>query len=196
MTVAAPATPIQACLDRLAAGGPAARRELLQLSRDRLLAVLRGQLERFPRLRRWVQSEDVLHDAYQKLDRAVARVGPATTEHFLAVAARTFRWALTDLIRKHFGAEGVGANHHTPGADGRGALDLDAADPARGPAALAELHEVVERVDRLPPVEREVVDLVYYHGLSHAAAGRVLGVCDRTVRRRLTAAEIRLGRPA
>ena len=54
-------TPIQACLDRLAAGDPAARDELIRVSRDRLVGLTRALLTRFQPLRRWTDSDDVLN---------------------------------------------------------------------------------------------------------------------------------------
>lgn len=195
MPAADPPTPIQTCLDRLAAGDPDARRDLIRVSRGRLLALVRGQLARSPALRRWVESEDALHDGFLKLDRAVAAAGPATTGHYLAVAATIYRWTLRDLIRKHLGAGGAGANLATPGGDDPDPL-AGAADPAAGPAALAELHELLARIDRLPPSQRAAIDLCYYHGLTQAEIGRRLGVTERTVRRLLVEAELRLGQPA
>jgi RNA polymerase sigma-70 factor (ECF subfamily) len=51
-----------------------------------------------------------------------------------------------------------------------------------------------EAVERLPEEEREVVNLVYYDGLSRAEAAREVGVSAKTVRRRWDAALVKLHR--
>jgi RNA polymerase sigma-70 factor (ECF subfamily) len=56
-------------------------------------------------------------------------------------------------------------------------------------AAWAEFHR---RAEGLPPEEREVFDLLWYQGLSQAEAAAVLGVSDRTAKRRWQAARLRL----
>jgi RNA polymerase sigma factor (sigma-70 family) len=57
------------------------------------------------------------------------------------------------------------------------------------PATLAALYRQMEG---LPPNEREVVDLLYFHGLSQAEAAARLGLAERTVRRHWTVAKIKL----
>lgn len=191
MPTAGPATPIQSCLNRLAAGDPAARDDLIRHSRDRLRGMAHDLLARNPRLRRWVESEDILQDALIRLDRAIRDVPLATTAHFLAVAGRNIRWRLLDLARHYYGAEGPAARHATPPPGS----DPDPADARAGdPAALAELGELNARIDGLPAEEREAVELVYYLGLSQAEAAAHLGVSERTVRRRRLRAEAILGR--
>ena len=55
----------------------------------------------------------------------------------------------------------------------------------------SEFHQQVER---LPEEEREVFDLLWYQGLSQAEAGQVLGVTERTIKRRWASARLRLHR--
>jgi RNA polymerase sigma-70 factor (ECF subfamily) len=43
-------------------------------------------------------------------------------------------------------------------------------------------------MDQLPEDEREVFELVRVQGLTHVEAARVLGVCAKTVQRRLNGA--------
>ena len=57
------------------------------------------------------------------------------------------------------------------------------------PSALAELYRQIEL---LPENERDVVDLLYFHGLTQAEVASQLGVTERTVRRYWTAARLRL----
>jgi RNA polymerase sigma-70 factor (ECF subfamily) len=184
-----PVTPAQACLDRLATGDPSARDDLVRATWDRLLARVRGLLTRYPGVRRWEESSDVLQNVWIRLERALAQVRPATTGEFLGLAVTNIRRELIDLARHYFGPQGVGANHATPpvpadGPEGRGRDD---------PITLAQWAELQEQVDRLPDDEREVVNLHSYYGMSQPEVARQLGVSLKTVVRRWTAARVRLG---
>jgi RNA polymerase sigma factor (sigma-70 family) len=47
-------------------------------------------------------------------------------------------------------------------------------------------------VEQLPPEEREVVGLMFYHGWKPAEIGELIGVCERAVRRRWERALVKL----
>ncbi len=49
-----------------------------------------------------------------------------------------------------------------------------------------------EQVERLPPEEREVFDLCWYHDLTQEEAAAALGVSVRTIKRRWLRARLRL----
>jgi DNA-directed RNA polymerase specialized sigma24 family protein len=57
------------------------------------------------------------------------------------------------------------------------------------PSALEALYQQIEA---LPEKEREVVDLLYFHGLSQPETAAILGVTERSVRRYWTAARLKL----
>src|SRR5262249_45161374 len=61
------------------------------------------------------------------------------------------------------------------------------------PINLSRWAEFHERVADLPDDERLVFDLVWYQGLSQPAAAEVLGISERTVKRRWLSARITLG---
>ncbi len=109
-----PVTPIQACLNRLATGDPLARAELFRVTRDRLLVMTRALMARFSRLRSWVESEDVLHNALLRLDRTLGQIPLNSTQEFLSLASLNVRRELLDLVRHYFGAQGLGTNYGTP----------------------------------------------------------------------------------
>jgi RNA polymerase sigma factor (sigma-70 family) len=48
-------------------------------------------------------------------------------------------------------------------------------------------------VERLSDEEREVIDLLWYQGLTQGEAAEVLGVSEKTINRRWMAARMRLG---
>src|SRR4051794_41953005 len=54
-------------IDRLRAGDPAARDELLRKVCNRLERLARKMLQRFPDVRRWAQTDDVLQNALMRL---------------------------------------------------------------------------------------------------------------------------------
>jgi RNA polymerase sigma-70 factor (ECF subfamily) len=57
---------------------------------------------------------------------------------------------------------------------------------------LAEWGEFHEQIGRLPEEEREVFDLLWYQGLSHAQAAELLQLSTKTIQRRWQAACLRL----
>jgi RNA polymerase sigma factor (sigma-70 family) len=187
-------TPIQNCLDRLRAGDSAARAELLRVSGERLLLMTRKMLSRYQGVRRWEESDDVLQNVLLRLHRALEKVPLEATRDFLAIAAENIRRELIDLFRHYYGPEGIGANHATPDANHAGGPLAEAAcDPqANDPAARTVWRELHEQVDALAEEEREVVDLLWYHGMTQSEVAALLDVSVRTVRRRWQTARLRL----
>ncbi len=176
-------TRLQGFLDRLKAGDVAARRGLLEHAYRRLEVLAHVRLDGFPGVRRVADTGDVLNDAMLRLERALGEVRPPTVREFFGLASRHMRWVLLEQAR---GRRGV--------APGPGSPAPEPADSATGPATHAERGELHERVESLPPEEREVVDLLFYQGLQQAEAAQLLGVSERTVKRRWRAARLALER--
>ncbi len=65
-------------------------------------------------------------------------------------------------------------------------------DAAEGPSQIAEWTEFHRLAGALPTPEREVFDLLWYHGLTQEKAAGVLGVSPRTVRGRWHDAKLAL----
>jgi RNA polymerase sigma-70 factor (ECF subfamily) len=181
-------------LERLREGDEAARRELINHVCGRLEALTRSMLRHYPRLRRWEQTGDVLQNAVLRLHRSLETVQPESPAQFYGLAAAQIRRELTDLARHHFGPEGAAAHHHTDGPEQAHGPVVNKEDLAGEPSSLAEWTEFHESVQRLPQVEREVFDLLWYQGLSQAEAAQVLGVTDRTVKNRWRSAKLELQR--
>ena len=72
-------------------------------------------LGRFPNVRRWADTDDVLQNAQLRLLHALETVRPDSTRRFFGLAAKQIRWELIDLARHFYGAEGIGANHASKG---------------------------------------------------------------------------------
>jgi RNA polymerase sigma-70 factor (ECF subfamily) len=191
---AATATPIQRCLDQLRAGDRSARAALLGASRQRLIIMTRQMLNRYPGVRRWEETDDVVQNVLLRLDRCLAEVSLESTRDFLNLAAAQIRRELIDLARHYFGPLGIGAKHATPDApaSGEGVAAQAAAGSSDDPGRLARWSEMHERIAALPPEDREMFALLWYHGMAQAEAAALLGVSVRTVKRRWQAARLQL----
>ncbi len=188
---------LQQCLDRLGAGDEAALAEILDEAGQRLTQLARGMLNRYPRLRRWEESDDIYQGAMLRLCQALRSVTPATPRDFYRLAAAQIRRQLIDLARHYYGPVGPGTCHASwaPGTANHstaGALPYEPTDTNDEPAQLAAWSEFHAQVEMLPEEEREVFDLVWYQGLTHTQAAAILEISTRTVKRRWQAACLRL----
>jgi RNA polymerase sigma-70 factor (ECF subfamily) len=188
-------TVIQGWIDRLRAGDDSARAALLECASEQLCRLARKMLKGYPGVGRWEQTDDVLQNALIRLDRALKPVAPPTVRDFFRLAAAQIRRELIDLARRHSGPESLGA-HHASQAGSNGSEDRsDALEPwdlTDDPARLMDWTEFHRQVDALADDEREVFDLLWYHGLTQAQAAEILGVTERTVNRRWLAARLAL----
>jgi DNA-directed RNA polymerase specialized sigma24 family protein len=91
------------------------------------------------------------------------------------------RWVLLDLARRADRSQE--RQRESPPPDNTNVSDNSV------PATLAALYR---QIDDLPEMERAVVDLLYFHGLSQPEAALILGVAERTVRRHWTVAKVKL----
>jgi RNA polymerase sigma-70 factor (ECF subfamily) len=187
---------LQRWLDRLRQGDEAqarqARDQLLTRAGARLEELARRMLRRYPRLRRWEQTGDVLQSAVLRLHRALAEVRPRSVGEFFGLAATQIRRELIDLSRHHFGPQGGAAHHHTDPPDSQGPGPVENAPDRGEPASLLEWAEFHEAVGRLPDTERQAFDLLWYEGLTQKEAAAVLGVTERTVKNRWRSAKLLL----
>lgn len=172
---------VQQLLPLAVAGDEAAVDALLRHCGDRLTILTRRMLGDFQRVRRWAETDDVLQNALLRLVNALRSVKPTTSRDFLALASLQIRRELIDLARRYYGPEGIGANHDSQPRD---APPADPADARNESASLAHWTELHEMIETLPAEEREVVELLFYQGLSQAEAVELLNVSLRTVQRR------------
>jgi RNA polymerase sigma factor (TIGR02999 family) len=178
---------LQGLIARLHQGDDQARRELIRCAYDRLRRLAAVILnENFPRLKKapaLMDTTDLLNEATLKLYETLAEVRPATVQDFLRLAAQRMRWLLLDLARRADHAE---EQQRTI------ALPENAGPDSSVTSVSAALGALYRHVEELPPNEREVVDLLYFHGLSQVETAAILGIAERTVRRHWTAAKIKL----
>jgi RNA polymerase sigma-70 factor (ECF subfamily) len=182
-------------LDRIQAGDPSAQDELLRQVGGRLERLAHKMLARFPGVRRWADTGDVLQNASLRLLRALQEVRPANTREFFSLAGEQMRRELLDLSKHFYGPLGLGANHASQAAHPDGQAGAGE-PPDRGDDAV-ELERWCafhEGVAQLPAEEREVMGLVFYHGWTQAEIAELFGVNVRTIQRRWQSACLRLHR--
>jgi RNA polymerase sigma factor (sigma-70 family) len=171
------------------AGDPAARNEILNHFDDRLRALTRRMLRGFPDVRRFEETDDIHQRAMLRMHHALKSVALVDLTHFLNLSAVHIRRVLLTLAERYRGtllATGpLDWSKEAAGAE-------QVADATSGPEELARWTEFHEAVEALEPKLREVVDLLYYQGLTQPDAAGLLGVSDRTVRARWQEARLTL----
>jgi RNA polymerase sigma-70 factor (ECF subfamily) len=186
-------TLLQRRLDRLRAGDASARDELLSATCERLTRLARKMLKGYPTVQRWEQTDDVLQNAVLRLRRALEGVTPATVREYFGLAALQVRRELVDLVRHYYGPLGQGAHHLTEAGHPEGGPNApEPGDLTGDPGRLAAWAEFHRQIGALPADEREVVELLWYQGLSQAEAAAVMGISERTVQRHWQSARLRL----
>jgi RNA polymerase sigma-70 factor (ECF subfamily) len=179
---------LQLLIDRLRQGDESAREQLINRAYTRLCGLAARLLgQDFSRLRLGPaiqHTSDIANEVSLRLYQALAEVQPPTVRDFLGLAAQRMRWILLDLAKKH----GVEQTM-------RGLLPEEIAwpTPPKSEIASDELTRLHELVDQLPTEEREVVDRLFYLGMSAAEAAEDLGVTAKTIQRRWVKARIKLG---
>jgi RNA polymerase sigma factor (sigma-70 family) len=197
MTHHAPKSPELAdLLRRMQAKDRDAREQVLAHFCQQLQRHAHKMLQGFPGLKRWVQTDDVFQNAMMRLLRALDDVCPESPEHFLRLASLQIRRELIDLARHHFGPEGRGAHHATncPPCDTskEGTPLYEQANMTTEPSRLAAWAEFHEQIQQLPEEERQVFDLLWYQELTQPQAAAILGLSERTLKRRWQSARLRL----
>jgi RNA polymerase sigma-70 factor (ECF subfamily) len=172
--------------------------ELLTRFRPRLERMLAVRLD--PRVRRRIDPEDVLQEAFLEISRRldeylVRRPMP----FFLWVRLQTGQ-KLAEFHRRHLEAalRDVG-REVTPGsvpAASTASLANRFVDPGRSPSQEAEREEAVARIQRklegMEPIDHEILALRYFEGLSSDEAANVLGISLAGAKKRLVTALRRL----
>jgi RNA polymerase sigma factor (sigma-70 family) len=180
-------------LEKMRAGDDAALTEFLERVSDRLRTLTRAMLRKYPGVKRWEETDDVMQNALVRLLRALKEVHPDSLQQFYGLASLQIRRELIDLARHYYGPMGQGANHASHAQIGSSfGQRLDPADQKFEPAQLAEWCELHGHIDGLPDNERAVIDLIFYQGLTQQEAAELLEVSVRTVQRRWHAALLKL----
>jgi RNA polymerase sigma-70 factor (ECF subfamily) len=172
--------------------------ELLTRFRPRLERMLAVRLD--PRVRRRIDPDDVLQEAFleisRRLDDYLAR---RPMPFFLWVRLQTGQ-KLAEFRRRHLeAAQRDAAREVTPGsipAASSASLANRFADPGPSPSQEAAREEALARVqaklEGMEEVDREILALRYFEGLSSEEAATVLGISLAGAKKRLVMALRRL----
>jgi RNA polymerase sigma-70 factor (ECF subfamily) len=162
-------------------------RELLERAADSLRPLCSRFLHKhYPRLTRPpvnLETDELLGGVVAGLLKALRTTRPPTVRRFFALANQHIRWQLIDLARRQ---------DERPAA-----AELAESEFAASPASTASRLSpdglrMLEVIEGLPEDEREVFDLVGIQELTHGEAATVVGVSEKTVRRRLNRARLLL----
>ncbi|MEM9305246.1 MAG: ECF-type sigma factor [Pseudomonadota bacterium] len=161
-------------------GDADAEAQLLPLVYAKLRELARKQLRKLGE-QDTLNPTALVHEAYLKLLRGDDRTYQNRL-HFYAVSANAMRFILIDHVRKHC-AERRGG--------GQKAVTLDEAWVASesSPELLLELNDALEKLGRLDERLVQIVEYLFFGGLTQAEAAEQLGVTERTVRREWTKAK-------
>ena len=188
---------LQGLLQRYSSGDETAKKPLIERAYQRLLLVARRLLNSFPSVRLDEETVGVLNDAYASLDASLTELKPQTVRQFMALATLEIRRSLLDRIRKIRGRGKVTRSRpkslsagQTDDGDGAPQLDLPAKSGDTEHSTLA--LDLLEAIEKLPDEEREVVELLFFHGCTQAEAAELIGVSEDTVKRRWSRARVRL----
>ncbi|HEX9953088.1 MAG TPA: ECF-type sigma factor [Rubricoccaceae bacterium] len=156
-------------------------------ARDRFVGLLYGELRRVAQGHRrrlgagdTVNTTALVHEAFEKL--AGQSVVWADRRHYLGFAGRAMRDVLVDYAR----AQGA-AKRGGPGSP-LSLAGFEDAVPAEEPTVRVDevlaLDGALDRLAVVHPDAARVVELRYFAGLSLDETAEVLGVSEKTVRRR------------
>jgi RNA polymerase sigma-70 factor (ECF subfamily) len=182
---------IRECLAQLAGGRVEARDDLIATVLPVMTDMAHGMLVRFPNVRRWDETGDVVQNAALRLHRSLAAIHPASDRDFLNFAAVHIRREILDLARKYAGRESFASHHETSSirsADGvRSRID-SVADAHGEEPDLDRWTRMHEAVAELPEEHREVFHLRMYAGLTPTEIAEALECSTKTVHRHWAAA--------
>jgi len=169
-------------ITRWQAGDRRAAEELLTRVEQSFHHLVQRLFRGFPQLHSHLETSDVYQGAMQRLLRTLQHLTPVSTDHFLSLLTLHIRRELIDLTR-HFAAV------HRQQRE----LSADVADPHSQSAEDLDLWtRFHEAIGNLSDDERAVMELVFYQGCTQAQIVELLGVSERTVRRRWQTACLRL----
>jgi RNA polymerase sigma factor (TIGR02999 family) len=153
---------------------------------DAVFGALYPDLKRIAhaRLRRQGQADGMhtttlVHESFLRLMQA-RTLELHDRRHFFAYAAKMMRNIIVDAAREHLAQRRGGDVEHVTLGDG------DTLHPAvaGGGDELVQLHDALRRLEALDPDLAELVEMRYFGGYSDEEIAGLLGVTDRTVRRR------------
>jgi len=177
-------THIQALLNDHAAGTPAARAALLEYTLERFRVVAQRMFRQEKTLHSLDQTDDVIQKGLIRLHKALETVKPTDVRAFFGLAARQLRFVIADLAEQLHARKLIISIDAVP--------EIPSHRPGQEPSSFLEWTEFHAAVERLPDEEREVFDLLFYGGMEQHEASALLGISERTIRRRWQSSKLKL----
>jgi RNA polymerase sigma-70 factor, ECF subfamily len=162
-------------------------------SLEPLLPIVYAELQRLAqrqlrgeRIDHTLQTSDLVHEAYLKLD-ALGHIQWKNRAQFFAIAAQAMRHVLVDHAKRRHAAKRGGKRRRVPLDDAMLVSDAQSNDVLAVHDALSELQAVGERLAR-------IVECRYFAGLSIEGTAEALEISPATVKRDWTMARAWLHR--
>jgi RNA polymerase sigma factor (TIGR02999 family) len=127
-----------------------------------------------------LKATDLVHEAYLRL--IGADVDWQDRIHFYAVAARVMRRILVDYAKSHGRQKRGGGAERVP-------LDESVVIGSEDEAIVVELDEALERLAANDPRKSEIVELLFFGGMTYDETAAALQISPATVHRELKLAK-------
>lgn len=127
----------------------------------------------------------LVHEAYLRL--MDADIGWQDRAHFYAVAARVLRRILVEYARAHGRQKRGGGEEPVP-------LDEAMVVGPEASSTVLELDDALQRLSTLDPRKAEIIQLLFFGGLTYEEAAAALDISPATVHRELKLAKAWLHR--
>jgi RNA polymerase sigma factor (TIGR02999 family) len=165
---------IERILRETSEGGSESVEEAVAMVYDQLRAVAAGHLRR-ERPDHSLQPTELVHEAYVRLSNQ-SGLRWENRLHFIHIAAAQIRRVLVDHARRR--------NRKKRGGDLLRVTLSDVADENQPSFDLMALNDALDRLDAQSSEDRRIVELKYFGGLTEPEIASLLGISERTVRRR------------
>jgi RNA polymerase sigma factor (TIGR02999 family) len=153
---------------------------------DAVFAALYPDLKRVAHARLYAQGHGaglhtttLVHESFLKLAQS-GRIALQDRRHFFAYAAKTMRNIIVDSVREQLAERrGAGAEHITLSS-----AELLPLQPTSDGDQIMRVHDALAELEALDAELAQVVEMRYFGGYTEVEIGELLGVTERTVRRR------------
>jgi RNA polymerase sigma factor (sigma-70 family) len=189
---------IHVWLERLQGGDERALNNLIIHFERRLRSLTRKMIREYPLVQSCEQTDDVFQNAVLRLCRALKAVSPRSTRDLIRLSAAQIRRELQNLARFYrsrprmldFDQDKIDSllSEHARSI-GDSVIDVMASG-GNSSSRLDQWTEFHEAAASLPEPQKEVFDLLWYHGFSQDEVATVQGVCVRTIKKRWNAARL------
>ena len=164
--------------------------------RARLRLLVGKMMQKYDRLQRWVDIDDILQSAIVRLLRAMGSTPVNSVQDFFSLAATPDPPRADRLMPALFRSARRGSEPRKRAVDGSPQGDwrplVEPAGADENQLELAFWKDFHLLIERLPAGERCVFDLVWYHGMTQTEASMILGLSEAKVKRLWVAAHDQL----